>query len=71
MKKFSDKFVEKIKARFIFSNFFLPENPAGYDVGFENMIQPNVTDDNIKRYRKDAICVRVTEARIQKHTRDI
>jgi hypothetical protein len=45
---FQTKFVEKIKTRLIFSNFF-PENCALYEIMCKNMVQPDWSHYSIIR----------------------
>ena len=42
MSSVSDKVVQKIKTYFVFSKFFFfPENPAVYEITWENVIEPD------------------------------
>jgi hypothetical protein len=43
---FQTTFVEKIKTRFLFNNFF-SENRAVYKIMWNNMVGRQATDDNI------------------------
>jgi len=39
MRNVSDKFVEKIKTHFMFSNFFFFENLAVYEIMWKNIVE--------------------------------
>ena len=56
---FQTKVVEKIKTRILYSvNLFYPENRTVYEIMWKKYCTAvQATDDNIKRRRKDGVCV--------------
>ena len=56
---FQTKVVEKIRTRILYSvNLFYPENLTVYEIMWEKYCTAvQATDDNIKRRRKDGVCM--------------
>jgi hypothetical protein len=65
---FETKFVDKIKTRFIFNNFF-PEDRAVYEIVWENVVEPDRPQMTLKRRMRFA--ARITKVRIQTQTENI
>jgi len=45
---FQTKFLEKVKAHILCSTTFFFESHAIYEIMWENLVLPDITDDNIK-----------------------